>query len=211
MTRSLRPGALAGELPRHDVRVVLHRRDQHLVAGREVGLPPAVRHQVDPLGGIAGEDDLVRMGGAEERRRLGARRLERRGGPLRQHVDAAMDVGVGALVVAGNRVEDDPRLLGGRRVVEVDERMSVRRLAQDRELGAQLRHVHRDRRGAGQSRGHAGTVAAASARSRSSRVKSVASSRPRSSSDEMSPSTSAAKAWSSRSRAWSGGSPRACR
>ena len=73
MTRSRRAGALAGHLPRHDVRVVLHRRDQHLVAGREVDLPPAVRHQVDPLGGIAGEDDLVRMGGAEERRRLGAR------------------------------------------------------------------------------------------------------------------------------------------
>ena len=37
-------------LPRHDVRVVLHRRDEHLVAGLQRRAAEALRHQVDALG-----------------------------------------------------------------------------------------------------------------------------------------------------------------
>ncbi len=44
---------LAQELPGHDVRVVLHVRDHHLVAGRDVLAPPRVRHEVDRLGRVA--------------------------------------------------------------------------------------------------------------------------------------------------------------
>src|SRR5829696_8136203 len=50
--------ALAQEVPGHDVGVMLHDGDHDLVAGLDVGLAPGRRHEVDRLGGVAGEDDL---------------------------------------------------------------------------------------------------------------------------------------------------------
>jgi hypothetical protein len=50
-------------------------------------------------------------------------------------INAAVDVGVLGLVVAGNRVDHLPRLLRGRAVVEVDQRSAVA-LDEDREVGA---------------------------------------------------------------------------
>jgi hypothetical protein len=54
-----RAGTLTDELPRHDVGVVLHRRDQDLVAGLEKRQRKAVGDGVDRLRGAAGEDDFV--------------------------------------------------------------------------------------------------------------------------------------------------------
>ena len=54
----------------------------------------AVRDEVDPLGGVAREDDLARSAGVEERADALARRLVGVGRPLAQLVDAAVDVGV---------------------------------------------------------------------------------------------------------------------
>ena len=49
---------LFGEhLPRHDVRVMLERRQDDFVAGFEELAPVAVHHEVDRLGRAAGEDD----------------------------------------------------------------------------------------------------------------------------------------------------------
>ena len=53
--------ALAQHLPRHDVGMVLEVADQYLVAGFEEFRPPALRDQVDRLGGAAHEDDLARV------------------------------------------------------------------------------------------------------------------------------------------------------
>src|SRR5258708_5126080 len=54
---------------------------------------------------------------------------------------AAMDVGVVVLVVAHNRVDHCLRLLGGRSVVEIDERLAVRHLVEDGEILPYLLHV----------------------------------------------------------------------
>jgi hypothetical protein len=71
-----RPGPAAQLLPRHEVGVVLHLGDDDLVAGaeREVlrarrgrGVAEGVRHQVDALGRVLRQDDLVRRGPHEGR------------------------------------------------------------------------------------------------------------------------------------------------
>ena len=77
-TFSVAPVALAEQLPRHDVRVVLHRRDEHLVAGADVGVAPGARDQVDALGGVAREDDLAHRPRVDERAHLLARAFVRR-------------------------------------------------------------------------------------------------------------------------------------
>ena len=67
--------ALGGEdVPRHDVGVVLHVGEQDRVALAQVRAGPRVRDQVDRLGDVPGEDDLVRRAGVDEAGDLGARR-----------------------------------------------------------------------------------------------------------------------------------------
>jgi hypothetical protein len=136
-----RTGALGEELPRHDVRVVLHLGDQHLVAlahaERPAGPGERVGDQVDRLGGVLGEDHLVARRCVEQPGDLVPAALEagRRLGA--QLVHGARDVGVVPLEVVDHRVDDDLRLLGRVGAVEVDQRVPVgHRAAQDREVRA---------------------------------------------------------------------------
>jgi hypothetical protein len=50
---------LGDHLPRHDVRMMLERREQDAVAGLELRPGPALRDEVDPLGRAADEDRLL--------------------------------------------------------------------------------------------------------------------------------------------------------
>ena len=65
-----------------------------------------------------------------------ARFLIQIGRDLRKLIDAAMDVGVLSAVVARDRVDDALRFLRAGAVVEIDERLAVEFLFEDRELRA---------------------------------------------------------------------------
>ena len=56
------------------------------------------------------------------------------GGGLGKAVDAAVDVGIDALVVVAGRIEDAERFLRSGGVIEIDERLPVDFLIQDGEL-----------------------------------------------------------------------------
>ncbi len=123
--------------------MVLHLGDDDLVAWPDaVGRRRPgqhVRHQVECLGGVLGEDDLVPVRGADERGDFVARALVERGRLLRQHVDAPVHVGVVQLVVIVERLEDRARFLRRRRAVEVDQRaVPVDPTLKDREVLADL-------------------------------------------------------------------------
>ena len=100
----LRAGLLAEDLPRHDVRVVLHLRDEHLVALADVLAAPRVGHEVDRLGGVAREDRAGRVP-VHERGDPRAGRLERVGGLARQLVHAAVDRRVRLALEAVHRLD----------------------------------------------------------------------------------------------------------
>ena len=51
--------ALAQEMPRHDVGMVLHDREHDLVARLDALAPERIGDEIDRLGGVAGEDDLL--------------------------------------------------------------------------------------------------------------------------------------------------------
>ena len=124
-TRRYAPFSLAQHLPRHDVGVVLQRGDDDLVARRRTPAPVALRDEIDRLGRAAREDHLVRvrarrgsaatLSRAPRRRRSPARSARgRRGGCSRSRVRSS---GCGSITAT--------RLLAGRGVVEIDERLAV--------------------------------------------------------------------------------------
>ena len=95
-----------------------------------------VRDEVERLGGVLREDDLV-GGRADERRDGRAGGLEVVGRLLGELVRAAVDGGVVLLVEGALGVEDRRRLVRRRPRVEVDERPAVaHRARQDREVAA---------------------------------------------------------------------------
>ena len=99
------------ELPRDEVGVVLHLGQHDRVAAVDVAPAPRVGDEVDRLGRVAGEDDLMAVGGVDEAGRPGAGPLVLGGRLLADRVDAAMDVGVVLAVVVGDGIDDDARLL----------------------------------------------------------------------------------------------------
>ncbi len=133
--------ALAQEMPGHDVGVMLHDREHDLVARLDALAPEGVGDEVDRLGGIAGEDDLLRPLGVEERPHLLARALIGLGRGIGEEMQAAMHVGVFRGVGLLDAVEHRPRLLRRGGVVEIDERLAVDRHGEDREVLAHFRDV----------------------------------------------------------------------
>src|SRR6202165_5605926 len=119
--------------------MVLHLGQQDPIATTDIHPAPGVAHQVDGLGGVAGEDDLLDGGGVDEGghpltcRLVGGRRL------LADGVDAAMRVGVVAAVVVVHDVDHGRRLLRGGGAVEVDQRLAVDSAAENREVGSHVR------------------------------------------------------------------------
>ncbi len=143
-----RPGAPGELLPRHEVGVVLHLGDEDLVTraqheavvlralGRR-GVGERVGDEVDRLGGVLGEDDLVGRR-ADERRDGRAGRLEVVGRLLGELVRPAVHRRVVLLVERPLGVEHRDRLVRRGPGVEIDEGTAVaHRARQDRELAAQ--------------------------------------------------------------------------
>ena len=127
---------LAQHLPGHDVGVMLHRGDQDFIAGADVLAAIALRDQVDGLGRAAHKDDLALVGGIQKALHRAPRRFVLLGRVLGEIVHAAMNVGVVALVVMRDGVDHRPRLLRGRGVVEVHQRMPVHLLLQNGKIAA---------------------------------------------------------------------------
>ena len=99
------------------------------------GVGERVGDQVDGLGRVAGEDDLVGPG-ADEGGDPGARRLVGVGAFFGELVSTPVDRRVGAFVEVTLGVEHLARLVGGRAGVEVDQRVAVTDGArEDREVG----------------------------------------------------------------------------
>jgi hypothetical protein len=96
--------------------------------------PHEVRHEVDGLGDVLCEDDAPLGRRADEAGDPTARALEHLGGLARERVDAAVHVGVVALVVAAHRVDHRRRALRGGGGVEVDDALAGDLPVEDREV-----------------------------------------------------------------------------
>ena len=126
--------ALAQEMPGHDVGMVLHDGEDDLVPLPDIHAPEGVRHEVVGFRGRLGEDDLVDGPGVEELAYGFAGALEAFGRHIRHVVQAAVNVGIACLHGVDHGVDHRARLLGRGGRVEIDERLAIDLLRQDRKL-----------------------------------------------------------------------------
>jgi len=129
--------------------VVLEMAEHDLVARLERGAAPAVRDQIDRLGGAAHEDDLLAPAGVQEGAHLVACRLVGIGRSRRQGVGGAMDVAVLVLVEVGQALDDLTRLLGGGRIVQPDQASPIDAFVEDGEIAAHTVEIDRRRTSTG--------------------------------------------------------------
>ena len=120
--------------------------DDDLVILADVLAPPALGNQVDPLGSAAHEDDFAGRRGVEEAADLFAGGLVGIRGPGRQFMRRAVDVGILVSVEVTEAVDDALRLLGGRGIIQPDQRPAVHALPQNRKIPPDGLHVEDLRR-----------------------------------------------------------------
>ncbi len=101
---------------------MLHLGQDDQVAGFQVGACPGICHQVDRLGGIAGEDDLLGGRCIDELRHLFTGLLVHGRGFFRQGMHTPVDVGVVGAVKRFHRFQHRQRFLRGGRGIEIDQR-----------------------------------------------------------------------------------------
>ena len=131
----------AEHLPGDDVGVVLHRRDDDLVAGLHVLAAPGTADQVDAFGGAADEDQFIFAARIQKALGLGAGFLVGGGGALGELVNAAVDVGAVHFVEAADGIDHRERLLGGGGAIQIHQRLAVDVLLEDREILPDPLHV----------------------------------------------------------------------
>ena len=107
-----RAARVARHLPRHQVRVVLHRGDQDLVAGSDARAGEARGDQVDRLGGAAQQDHFAHVGRIQQPAHGFATALVRSRRALGQFVDGAVHAGVAVGRRSGSR-RRSPRAASG--------------------------------------------------------------------------------------------------
>jgi hypothetical protein len=140
--RNFRAGFLREQLPRHEVAVMLHFREQNHVAGLEIFCSPRTRDEIDAFGRAAHEDDFVGAFGVDEFRGARARGFKGVRGAIAQLVDAAMDIGVVVFVIMHERVNHRARFLRRGGVVEINQRLAVDFLIENRKIFSQRRPVN---------------------------------------------------------------------
>ncbi len=116
-------------------------REHDLVALADVRAPVGIGDQIDGSGRVAREHNLIDAAGIEEAPRHLARVLVLLGRGVGEIVQPAVHVGVLEAIDVIHRLDDGARLLGGGRVVEVDERLAVDLAVENGKIGADALHV----------------------------------------------------------------------
>src|SRR5437588_4286163 len=121
--------------------MVLHFGKQNFVSGVKKLSAPSLRNEIDAFGCAAGEYDLIRGRSADKIGHPLPGFFVMLGGACAQRMQSAMHIGVFVLVIISNNVEHSARLLGAGGVVEVDQRMAVHALPQNRKILSERRPI----------------------------------------------------------------------
>ena len=128
--------ALGQQLPRHDVRMVLHLADHDVVARLHEAFAPGIGDRIERRRGPGREDDLLAFGSTDESGDPAPGGFVAFGGLLREKVHAAMDIGVHSPVEGIDLLDHAAGLLRRRPAVEVNERLPIDPAGENRKLPA---------------------------------------------------------------------------
>ena len=136
---------LTQEMPRHDIGVMFHHRQNDLVAFNQP-LTERGRDQIDRLGRALGEDNLIDRPSVDQLGDAAAGGFIGLGGFVGEAVQAAVDVGIGRFHHPAHRLDHRPRLLRRGRTVQIDQRLAVDLARQNGKLFTDLGDVktHQD-------------------------------------------------------------------
>src|SRR5215510_15995033 len=121
---------------------MLHFRQENFVAALDVFGAPGGCDKIDSFGGATSENDFIGAAGVDELRGTGPRGFESAGSAIAEFMNAAVNVGVVALVILDEGIYDSARLLGGGGIIEVNERTAMHLLIQNGEVGSESRPIH---------------------------------------------------------------------
>ena len=130
--------ALAVEMPGHDVGMVLQDGEHDLIALVDHQAAKALGHEIDGLGGVAGEDQLILGRRIEKAAHAFAGILEALGCRVGKEMQAAMDIGIFLGVALHDGIKHGLGLLRRGGIVEIDQRLAIDLARQDREVAADL-------------------------------------------------------------------------
>ena len=122
------------QLPGHDIGVVLHLGNQHLIACLHLRLAERAGHEVDGLGGAACKDNLLGLTRMDKLAHLLARRLMEVGGLLREVVHTTVHIRIHVEILIAHSVEHAERFLRGGRIIQIHQRLTIHFASQNREI-----------------------------------------------------------------------------
>src|SRR6266487_6591102 len=131
------------QLPWHQVAVMLHFREEDHVSSPKKFCAPRMRHKVYAFRSSARKHDFVRRRSVQVARHALARSFVSFRRTRAQLVKPTMHVGVFVLVVMPKRIDYRPRFLRRRGTVKVDQGMTTRLFAEDREILAEGIPIYR--------------------------------------------------------------------
>ena len=121
--------------------MVFHLGDDDLVTSVQMGAAIAVHDQIECLGGIMGDGDILAARRVQEGCCLVAHRFILLGRALAQRMHAAMDVGIVMLKQTRHGIDHLSRLLRTGTIIEIGEGVAVYFLRQCREIGTDCLNI----------------------------------------------------------------------
>src|SRR2546421_9001445 len=117
---------------------MLRFRQHDAIPRRNIGITPAIGHQVNTFGGVACENHLLTLASIDEARHLHTRLLHPGRCLFADLVDAAMHIGMRGFVVGTHGLDDGMRLLRTGSAVQVDQWVPMYLTGQDRKVYANV-------------------------------------------------------------------------
>ena len=133
--------ALPVKMPRHNVGVVFEDGENNLITLPDLHAAIRLRHQIDGLGCIAGEDDLVFRRCIDKPPHRFARVLECLGCRVGQVMQSAMHIGIFPGQALQHGIDNNLRLLCRSSVVEINQRLAINLAGEDGKVSADFLNI----------------------------------------------------------------------
>ena len=133
--------AFAQEMPGHDIGVMLHHRQENLIARLHAGHGPAVGDHVDALGGAGIQNDLILIGNAEKPRNRAAHGFVFFGRQIAEVMQPAMHIGIFVAIGGCDGINYHLRLLRRGPIIKVNQRLAIHFSCKNRKVGANFLYI----------------------------------------------------------------------